>query len=126
MELRPRTDLGPDRKPVPLDNAQILHRIVPLVEALRVPSAHGSPQASAAVLDRLRELVVDECVFLPANGLLHRDQGPYRPEDFGVHRAGSVEEGGEKRRTSCASGSAAGTRRWSSPSSCASTRRAGC
>ncbi|MGW1763565.1 hypothetical protein ACWCQL_05640 [Streptomyces sp. NPDC002073] len=98
VELRPRTDLGPDRKPVPLDNAQILHRIVPLVEALRVPSAHGSPQASAAVLDRLRELVVDECVFLPANGLLHRDQGPYRPEDFGVHRAGSVEEGGEKRR----------------------------
>ncbi|MCB5169986.1 hypothetical protein LG634_34940 [Streptomyces bambusae] len=94
MELRPRKDA----KPQPLDNAGILRRVVPLVEALRVPSAHGSPQAAAAVLDRLRELVVDECVFLPAQGLLHRDQGPYTAQDFGTHRAGSIEEGGERRR----------------------------
>jgi hypothetical protein len=98
VELRPREDLGPDRKPHPLTNAHIVERIVPLLEALRVPSPHGSPQAEAAVLDRLRELVVDECVFLPAAGLPHRDMAPLTAKGFADHRLGAVEEGGERRR----------------------------
>ncbi|MFI7101175.1 hypothetical protein ACIBK8_17595 [Streptomyces sp. NPDC050161] len=94
VELRPRKD----RKAEPLDNSAILARIVPLVAALRVPSPHGSPQAQAAVRDRLRELEMDECVFLPAEGLPHRGAAPYAPAAFEEHRAAAVEEGGEPRR----------------------------
>ncbi len=94
VELVPR----PDRKVEPLDNAGILERIVPLVAALRVPSPHGSPQAAAAVRDRLRALEIDECVFLPAEGLPTRAAAPYAPEAFEEHRAAAVEEGGETRR----------------------------
>ncbi|MFF2063516.1 hypothetical protein ACFVWZ_17220 [Streptomyces sp. NPDC058200] len=94
VELRPRKD----RKPVPVDNGEILRRIVPLLEALRVPSPHGSPEAADAVRDRLRELRVDECVFLPVDGLTRRDGAPYDDASFGPHRDGSVEEGGEARR----------------------------
>ncbi|MGC5344825.1 hypothetical protein ACPXCE_23840 [Streptomyces sp. DT24] len=97
VELRPRTDLGA-REPQAVDNEEILRRVVPLVESLRVPSPHGSPQAAAAVLDRLRELVVDECVFLPATGLRLREDAPLTADDFEEHRADAVEEGGEKRR----------------------------
>lgn len=98
VELRPREDLGPGREPHPLTNAHIVKCVVPLLEALRVPSPHGSPQAEAAVLDRLRELVVDECVFLPAGGLPHRDAAPLTAAGFAEHRLGSIEEGGERRR----------------------------
>ncbi|MFD8893083.1 hypothetical protein [Streptomyces sp. NPDC059566] len=95
VELRPRTD---GVEPEPLDNARIVARIRPRLEALRVPSPHGSPEAEQAVLDRLRELVVDECVFLPASGL----PAAFRPDlsdgAFEAHRAGAVEEGGERRR----------------------------
>ncbi|MFG2618349.1 hypothetical protein ACGFXC_12060 [Streptomyces sp. NPDC048507] len=98
VELRPREDLGPGRTPQPLSNAHMVGRIVPLLEALRVPSPHGSPQAEAAVLDRLRELVVDECVFLPAGGLPHRDAAPLTARGFAEHRDGALEEGGERRR----------------------------
>ncbi|WP_199821568.1 hypothetical protein [Streptomyces rimosus] len=87
-----------DGGPTPLDNDAVLQRIIPLVAALRVPSAHGSPQAAAAVRDRLRELEVDECVFLPVAGLPSRDAAPYGPEGFAAHRARAVEEGGETRR----------------------------
>ncbi|MFI6106923.1 hypothetical protein [Streptomyces sp. NPDC051310] len=97
VELRPRTDPGAP-EPQAVDNEEILRRVVPLVEALRVPSPHGSPQAAAAVLDRLRELVVDECVFLPVAGLLRREEVPLAQEDFEEHRACAIEEGGEKRR----------------------------
>ncbi|MGY3338323.1 hypothetical protein ACVW0K_004422 [Streptomyces filamentosus] len=97
VELRPRKGLGGDA-PEPLDNSGILRRVVPLVEALRVPSPHGSPQAQAAVRDRLRELEVDEVVFLPVDGLLARTAAPYAPESFDLHRAAAVEEGGEARR----------------------------
>ncbi|MFG3496750.1 hypothetical protein [Streptomyces sp. NPDC047886] len=97
VELRPRTDLEA-REPQAVDNEEILRRVVPLVESLRVPSPHGSPQAAAAVLDRLRELVVDECVFLPVDGLRWREEVPLAPEDFEEHRAAAIEEGGEKRR----------------------------
>ncbi|WP_425282052.1 hypothetical protein [Streptomyces albofaciens] len=112
VELRPRKDGTPGPAedgapaltknagggPTPLDNDAVLQRIIPLVAALRVPSAHGSPQAAAAVRDRLRELVVDECVFLPVAGLPSRDAAPYGREGFAAHRARAVEEGGETRR----------------------------
>ncbi|MEV8534997.1 hypothetical protein [Streptomyces sp. NPDC051211] len=98
VELRPRADLGPDRKPTPLDNAQILGKVVPRLQRLRVPSPHGSAQARDAVMDRLRELVIEESVFLPAAGLPHRDAAPVDPGSYTEHRAASVEEGGELRR----------------------------
>ncbi|MEU4848721.1 hypothetical protein [Streptomyces gilvosporeus] len=94
VELNPRTD----RTAEPLDNAAILERIVPLVAALRVPSPHGSPEVAAAVRDRLRALEIEECVFLPAQGLKARTHAPYAPPDFAHHRAEAVEEGGERRR----------------------------
>ncbi|MEU1087024.1 hypothetical protein ACFYPN_08675 [Streptomyces sp. NPDC005576] len=94
VELRPRTDTVAE----PIDNAAILRRIVPLLEGLRVPSPHGSREEAAAVRDRLRELQVDECVFLPVRGLLKRRDAPYGPEGFETHRRAAVEEGGESRR----------------------------
>lgn len=98
VELRPREDLGPDRKPTPVTNARIVERIVPLLEGLRVPSPHGSAEAAAAVGDRLRELVVDECVFLPAGGLPHRDTAQVVHGQYAEQRAAAIEEGGERRR----------------------------
>ncbi|MFF2922850.1 hypothetical protein ACFVTP_10660 [Streptomyces celluloflavus] len=94
VELVPRDG----REAEPLDNAAILRRIVPLVAALREPAPHGSPRAAAAVRDRLRGLEIDECVFLPADGLPSREAAPYAPADFEAHRAAAVEEGGETRR----------------------------
>ncbi|WP_405743917.1 hypothetical protein OG422_19560 [Streptomyces sp. NBC_01525] len=94
VELRPRTDV----EVRPLDNAAFLERIVPLVEALRVPSAHRSPRTRSAVRDRLRELETDECVFLPADGLPARAAAPYAPVELARHRTEAVEEGGETRR----------------------------
>ncbi|MEU9039963.1 hypothetical protein AB0D45_34350 [Streptomyces sp. NPDC048352] len=98
VELRPREGLDPGQKPQPVTNAHIVQRIVPLLHALRVPSPHGTRAAQDAVLDRLRELVVDECVFLPAVGLPHRDVAPLTPQQFAEHRLGAIEEGGERRR----------------------------
>ncbi|MGC9535349.1 hypothetical protein [Streptomyces sp. UG1] len=111
IELRPR-DTGDGDSPLdaltkpgatatpaePLDNHTVLEKIRPLVEQLQEPSARRSPQAADAVLDRLRELVVDECVFLPAEGLPGRMAFPYTPDTYAMHRADSVEEGGEQRR----------------------------
>ncbi|MGA5191748.1 hypothetical protein [Streptomyces exfoliatus] len=97
VELRPRKNLD-GKAPEPLDNSAIMRHVVPLVEALRVPSPHGSPQAQAAVRDRLRELEIDEVVFLPVDGLPAREAAPYSPEGFESHRSGSIEEGGETRR----------------------------
>jgi hypothetical protein len=103
VELKPREDTPQ----VPIDNRTILDRVRPLVEALRTPSVHGSgpdsperagPERSWMVRDRLRELVVDECVFLPVLGLGARTEAPYGEENFGRHLAGAVEEGGETRR----------------------------
>ncbi|MET7798752.1 hypothetical protein [Streptomyces decoyicus] len=94
VELNPRAD----RDPEPLDNSAILARIVPLVAALRVPSPHGSPEVAAAVRDRLRAMEIDECVFLPAEGLPSREAAPYVPTAFEEHRVRAVEEGGETRR----------------------------
>ncbi|WP_435058880.1 hypothetical protein [Streptomyces sp. bgisy060] len=97
VELRPREDLD-GRAPEPLDNGAVLRHVVPLLEALRIPSPHGSPQLQAAVRDRLRELEIDEVVFLPVDGLPARTAAPYAPGAFEAHRAGSIEEGGETRR----------------------------
>ncbi|MEU2115383.1 hypothetical protein ABZ567_06965 [Streptomyces sp. NPDC016459] len=97
VELRPRKDLE-GSAPEPLDNSAVMRHVVPLVEALRVPSPHGSPQIRAAVRDRLRELEIDEVVFLPVDGLPARAAAPYTPEGFETHRSGAVEEGGESRR----------------------------
>ncbi|UQT56789.1 hypothetical protein M4V62_17745 [Streptomyces durmitorensis] len=94
VELRPREGAQPE----PVDNTVILGHIVPLLEALRVPSPHGAPYRALAVRDRLRELEIDEVVFLPADGLPRRSQAPYAPEAFEEHRFRSVEEGGETRR----------------------------
>ncbi|MFJ5828636.1 hypothetical protein [Streptomyces sp. NPDC093089] len=97
VELRPRKNLD-GKAPEPLDNSAIMRHVVPLVEALRVPSPHGSPQIQAAVRDRLRELEIDEVVFLPVDGLPDRASAPYTPEGFEAHRSGAIEEGGETRR----------------------------
>ncbi|SEC67282.1 hypothetical protein SAMN05428939_2969 [Streptomyces sp. TLI_105] len=97
VELRPRKNLD-GKAPEPLDNSAVLRHVVPLLEALRVPSLHGSPQLQAAVRDRLRELEIDEVVFLPVDGLPARTAAPYTPEDFEAHRSRAIEEGGETRR----------------------------
>ncbi|MFI0979923.1 hypothetical protein ACH4SP_23330 [Streptomyces sp. NPDC021093] len=94
VELKPR----PDRKepPEPITNTEVLRRITPLLEALRIPS--GDPVRAAGVRDRLRELQLDECVFLPVTGLPRRELAPYGAGGFERHRANAVEEGGETRR----------------------------
>ncbi|MFH8619297.1 hypothetical protein ACH4E8_30105 [Streptomyces sp. NPDC017979] len=93
VELRPRADA----EPVPLNNQAVLERIRPLVEALRTP-APGSAETAETVRDRLRELRIDECVFLPADGIPDRDGAPYEDELAAEHLADAVEEGGEARR----------------------------
>ncbi|WP_420035199.1 hypothetical protein ACN2WE_25010 [Streptomyces sp. cg28] len=89
-------ELRPDRtkKQQPLNNRGILEKIRPLLEQLRLPAEF----ASTTVRDRLRWLEIDECVFLPVEGLAAREDAPYRPEAFEEHRERSVEEGAEKRR----------------------------
>ncbi|MCF3964257.1 hypothetical protein [Streptomyces fuscigenes] len=94
VELRPRDGV----EALPVDNAEMLRRVRPLVEALRVPSPRATGREGEAVRDRLRELVVDECVFLPADGMSRRDGAPYAPHAVEEHRAAAVEEGGESRR----------------------------
>ncbi|MFE5139734.1 hypothetical protein ACFRDV_18975 [Streptomyces fagopyri] len=92
VELRP----DPERRepPLPINNRVILDRIHELLARLRLPSSH----AGGAVRDRLRNLEIDECVFLPVAGLPRRDLAPYHQDAFAVHSAESVEEGGETRR----------------------------
>jgi hypothetical protein len=63
-----------------------------------VPATARTPQGAAAVRDRLRQLEIDECVFLPVDGLPSRRHAPYHPGQFEEHRARAVEEGGETRR----------------------------
>ncbi|MER5523895.1 hypothetical protein ABT075_04670 [Streptomyces sp. NPDC002677] len=91
VELKP-DELKKERQP--LSNRAILERVRPLLEQLRVPAEYAGPGNR----DRLRQLEIDECVFLPTEGLLTRDQAPYTPEAFEEHRARAVEEGAEKRR----------------------------
>ncbi|WP_408909772.1 hypothetical protein [Streptomyces luteolus] len=90
VELRP----DPERTQLALSNRVILEAVRPLLAELRVPAPH----AAGGVRDRLRQLQIDECVFLPVDGLPKRDLAPYDEESFLVHRGESVEEGGETRR----------------------------
>ncbi|WP_307840989.1 hypothetical protein [Streptomyces sp. GESEQ-4] len=91
VELRP--DAAKDEQ-LPLSNRTVLEKIRPLLEQLRLPSEF----AGHTVRDRLRWLEIDECVFLPAEGLARREDAPYNVPAFEEHRARAVEEGAEKRR----------------------------
>ncbi|MFI9153927.1 hypothetical protein [Streptomyces sp. NPDC053367] len=91
VELRP----DPAKKQQPLSNRAVLERIRPLLERLRLP-AETAEHAGHTVRDRLRGLEIDECVFLPAEGLARREDAPYPA--FAEHRERAVEEGAEKRR----------------------------
>ncbi|MCF3131965.1 hypothetical protein IPZ69_16685 [Streptomyces olivochromogenes] len=78
----------------PISNRAILDKIRPFVEGLR-----QSPESSRyGTRDRLRRLEIDECVFLPAEGLRRRVDASYNVHAFEEHRACAVEEGGEQRR----------------------------
>lgn len=91
VELKPD---GEKKEQQPLNNRAVLEKIRPLLEQLRLPSEF----AGHTVRDRLRWLEIDECVFLPAEGLRRREEAPYNPQAFEEHRARAVEEGAEKRR----------------------------
>ncbi|WP_069816042.1 hypothetical protein [Streptomyces sp. TP-A0874] len=93
VEMRP----DPARERQPIGNATVLATVRPLLEQLR-EVAERSEREGRVVRDRLRHLRIDECVFLPVEGLLHREEAPYDQASFELHRAGAVEEGGEKRR----------------------------
>lgn len=90
VELRPDSD----KDQQPLSNRAVLEKVRPMLERLRVPAEH----AAGVVRDRLRQMEIDECVFLPAHGLQRREDTPYTPRAFEEHRARAVEEGAEKRR----------------------------
>ncbi|WP_217235121.1 hypothetical protein [Streptomyces sp. AC555_RSS877] len=89
-------ELRPDemKKQQPLGNRTVLEKIRPLLEQLRLPAEYAGNLGR----DRLRRLEIDECVFLPAEGLRRREEAPYTPQAFEEHRARAVEEGAEKRR----------------------------
>ncbi|MGW2768532.1 hypothetical protein [Streptomyces sp. NPDC001275] len=90
VEMRPVEG----KKPLPLSNRTVLDTVRSLLEGLRLPPRY----AGHAVRDRLRWLELDECVFLPAEGMTRREDAPYGPEAFEAHRDRAVEEGAEKRR----------------------------
>lgn len=90
VELRPDTT----KKQQPISNRTVLETIRPLLEQLRLPAEYAAQLGR----DRLRGLEIDECVFLPVEGLLRREDAPYHPQAFEEHRARAVEEGAEKRR----------------------------
>jgi len=90
VELRP----DPEKEQRPISNRTVLETIRPLLAQLRLPADYAAHLGR----DRLRWLEIDECVFLPAEGLLRREEAPYHPQAFEDHRARAVEEGAEKRR----------------------------
>ncbi|MGW1175667.1 hypothetical protein ACWD4P_18345 [Kitasatospora sp. NPDC002543] len=64
---------------------------------LIVPRLAGLRQAAALTsLDRLREMEIDDVVFLPHGPI--RSEVPRSPEDIAQHLAEAVDEGGEPRR----------------------------
>lgn len=93
VELRP----DPTKERQPIGNGAVLAAVRPLIEQLR-EVAEPSQREGRVVRDRLRHLRIDECVFLPVEGLRHRAHAPYDRASFEAHRADAVEEGGEKRR----------------------------
>ncbi|MEU9998411.1 hypothetical protein [Streptomyces sp. NPDC050848] len=97
VSLRPNREPGfESRTPSQLLNQEVLTRIRLRMERIRTHSALGSAQDT--VRDRLRQLTVDDCVFLPVDGLPHRWLAPQSLDELEAHRASAVEEGGEKRR----------------------------
>ncbi len=82
----------------PLGNGWLLDHIKAQLATLRYPAQPGSSKAAEARLDRLRQVEIDECVFLPAEGLLSREQVPHGRDVFEEHRRAAVEESGEARR----------------------------
>ncbi len=90
VEMRP----DKTKKQQPIGNRVVLEKIRPLIEQLRLPAEYAGQLGR----DRLRRLEIDECVFLPAEGIRRRDEAPYHPRAFEEHRARAVEEGAEKRR----------------------------
>lgn len=93
VELRP--DPAKERRPI--GNRTILAAVRPLLEQLR-DVAESAEQAGHVVRDRLRCLEIDECVYLPVDGLPRREDAPYNQASFEQHRASALEGGGEKRR----------------------------
>lgn len=93
VELRP----NPAREQRPMGNGTVLAAMRPFLEQLR-EVAELSQREGWVVRDRLRELRIDECVFLPTEGLSRREQAPYGRDSFEWHRVRAIEEGGEKRR----------------------------
>ncbi|MFJ6559064.1 hypothetical protein ACIQMV_04195 [Streptomyces sp. NPDC091412] len=89
-------ELRPDgmKKQRPLSNRAVLETVRPLLEQLR----ESATTAAYPVRDRLRRLEIDECVFLPVEGMLRREDAPYDPQAFENHRMRAAEEGAEKRR----------------------------
>lgn len=77
------------RTPVQLTNRQILDLVVPKLEALRESAARTSR-------DRLKDLEVEEFVYLPFG--VGRHEGVYEPASARLHLDGAVDEGGEARR----------------------------
>ncbi|WP_406172859.1 hypothetical protein [Streptomyces sp. NBC_00996] len=74
---------------VRLTNRQILDLVVPKLEALRESAARTSR-------DRLKDLEVEEFVYLPYG--VGRHEGVYEPSSARQHLDGAVDEGGEARR----------------------------
>ncbi|WP_308405453.1 hypothetical protein [Streptomyces tardus] len=81
----------------PIGNAAVLAAVRPYIEQLR-EVAGSSQRDGHPVRDRLRQLEIDECVFLPMEGLRRREEAPYDRASFEEHRARATEEGGEMRR----------------------------
>lgn len=96
VSLRPAHELDfGTRQREPLLNGRILQHVKDRLLHLRVTSEHVVPHG---VRDRLRQLTVDECVFLPVEGLPSRSVVPRSAVEYEMHRTSAVEEGGEKRR----------------------------
>ncbi|MFD4612778.1 hypothetical protein [Streptomyces sp. NPDC058451] len=89
-------ELRPDamKKQRPLSNRAVLETVRPLLDQLR----ESATTAAFPVRDRLRRLEIGECVFLPVEGMLRREDAPYDPQAFENHRMRAAEEGAEKRR----------------------------
>ena len=93
LELRRKKDL--DGNAVPhqgesgLSSRHVIDMIMPRLFALRDATARTSR-------DRLRELEVEEFVYLPSGA--PRDVGVYRPDNVQAHLGESVDEGAEARR----------------------------
>lgn len=85
--------VGPGQ-PQPLSNRAILDAIHLWLRFQSQPT----PSSGGIVRDRQRWIEVSECVFLPADGLMRREEAPYHIEQIELHLNNSVEEGGEKRR----------------------------